>query len=52
MKFFDDFFWTKETLEASGEDQKTHEEVARQQGAPRRVAMPCYLVGPTWLLLT
>jgi hypothetical protein len=32
-RLFDDILWTKETLEASGEDQKTYEETARQQGA-------------------
>ena len=34
-KLFDDFFWTRETLEASGGDQKANEETARQQGASK-----------------
>ena len=28
------FFWTKESLKASGGDQRTNEETARQQGMP------------------
>ena len=35
MKLFDKKFWTKETLEASGGDQRMYEETARRPGAPR-----------------
>jgi hypothetical protein len=51
-KLFDDFFRTRETLEASGGDQMITEETGRQQGAPEGVGAPCYLVGPTGLHLT
>ena len=34
MKLFDDFFWTRETLEALGGEKEANEETTRKQGAP------------------
>ena len=46
MKLFDDFFWTKKTLEASEGGQKPHEEVTRQQGVAPGRARPDALWAP------
>jgi len=44
LKLFDDFFGTKETLEASWEGQKSHEEGTTHHGVPEGPGLPRWVV--------
>ena len=51
-KLFDDFFGTKEVLEASLEDQKVKEVATTYQSVPGALGVGWWVVGTSWPIWT